>query len=102
MAELKDKLVTLEDLKIVYDYLKPQYNLPSYTEADEGKVLAIVNGELAWTEISGVQVGDKVGYISNNTITVDGISAGTYTLYYEDENNTKLTDWKPICTVEVS
>ena len=37
MAELKDKLVTLEDLKIVYDYLKPQYNLPSYTEADEGR-----------------------------------------------------------------
>ena len=102
MAELKDKVVTLEDLKIVYDYLKPQYNLPSYTEADEGKVLAIVNGELTWTEISGVQVGDKVGYISNNTITVDGIPAGTYTLYYEDENNTKLTDWKPICTVEVS
>ena len=73
-----------------------------HTEADEGKVLAIVNGELAWTEISGVHVGDKVGYISNNTITVDGIPAGTYTLYYEDGNNTKLTDWKPICTVEVS
>lgn len=102
MAELKDKLVSLEDLKIVYDYLKPQYNLPSYTAEDEGKILSIVGGELVWAEIKGAQIGDKAGYIANNIITVDGVSAGSYTLYYEDEDGNKLADWKPIGTVEVS
>lgn len=101
MAELKDKLVSLEDLKVVYDYLKPKYNLPSYTDADEGKILAILNGELAWVEVKGAQVGDKVGYISNSIITIDGIDADTYTLYYEDADGNKLADWQPIGKVEV-
>lgn len=102
MAELKDKLVSLEDLKMVYDYLKPQYNLPDYTPEDEGKILTIVDGKLVWAEIKGAQIGDKAGYIANNVITVDGVPAGSYTLYYEDEDDNKLADWKPIGTVEVS
>lgn len=102
MAELKDKLVSLEVLKTVYDSLKAHLTLPDYTEADEGKILAIQDGQMAWVKVQGAVLGDSVGYISNNEIKLDGLAAGTYTLYYEDENENKLTDWKSIGTVEVS
>lgn len=100
-TELKDKIITLEDLKLVYDLLKPEFNLPSYSSEDEGKVLSIQDGAMVWAKIQGAIVGDAVGYISNNNITLNGLAADTYTLYYEDENGNKLTDWKAIGTVEV-
>lgn len=111
MAETKDKLATVEQLKLVYDVLKGIFELPEYSSANNGCILGIQNGALAWIRVENSDItevdADAVGTISNtnNIITINSDSitqAGTYTLYYEDENNTKLNGWDAIATVEVS
>lgn len=61
MAELKDKMVSLEHLKIVYEKLKKQFELPDYSSADNGKILVIRDGKLAWisAEDAGVTIVDE-------------------------------------------
>lgn len=111
MAEIKDKCVTVEELKLVYDVLAGIFELPNYSSANNGCFLGIQNGSLAWVKVSGsgdidIIDPDAIGSLSSTdhkiTINSDTLTAGTYTLYYEDENNNKLEGWSPINTVEVS
>lgn len=48
MVEIKDKVVSVEALKLVYDALNL---IPPYTEVNNGNVLGIVDGHLAWVNI---------------------------------------------------
>lgn len=104
MADLGEKYVNLETLRLIYGKLKAAFRIPHYSEEDEGKVLGVKGGRIQWVELkSGVLIdGDTVGDINTSSdITLSDIDAGTYTLYYEDENNEKLEGWKPIGKVEV-
>lgn len=57
-------------------------NLPAYTEADEGKVLGISEGALAWTELGSAS---PILFIENldkeNKIPLRSLDSGTYILY---------------------
>lgn len=57
-------------------------NLPAYTEADEGKVLSVIGGVLAWAE---QDKSSPVLFLQNldkdNKIPLRNLESGTYVLY---------------------
>ena len=60
-----------------------------------------VTGEITIRVICITTLDDAVGDISENNEIVlsSSLASGNYTLYYEDESNTKLSGWGAIGTI---
>lgn len=46
-----DKIITVEELKYLYDSFKDK-GLPEFTSAQEGCILSVIDGQLAWVKIN--------------------------------------------------
>lgn len=75
MGEMKDKLVSLEGLQILYNMFANAGRIPAFDEQNESMALAIINGIPQWTtiNISGgtiVKPLDKYYRFTNSMISV--------------------------------
>lgn len=74
LLDIKIKVYRLRKGKVVEE----EMSLPTYTAADEGKVLGIVEGQLGWVAASGGPIAYVESLDNDNLLNLRDLESGSY------------------------